>query len=838
METNYELELARKFVYFTNRNVFLTGKAGTGKTTFLHQLKQESLKRMVVVAPTGVAAINAGGVTVHSFFQMPFGPMLCERVAGAAARKEAPTHKINRTKINIIRSLDLLVIDEISMVRADMLDGIDEVLRRYKDRSKPFGGVQLLMIGDMQQLPPVVKDDEWQLLSPYYDTYYFFGSKALRESYTISIELKHIFRQSDNVFIGVLNEIRNNKLSKASADILNTRYKQGFRDDKNEGYINLTTHNHSANKINEEALSKIDYQSFTYHATIEGDFPEHAAPADIELELKKGAQVMFIKNDSSFEKRFYNGKIGEITAIGHHFIEVRCKGDEETIDVDREEWKNIRYKINDKTKEVEENIVGTFKQYPLRLAWAITIHKSQGLTFEKAIIDAQAAFAHGQTYVALSRCKSLEGLVLSTQLHSGSIISDSTIQSFSQQIEDNPPDDNSLSAAQRDYQLSLLEELFSFKQISYLFDRQYRTSREHYRVIHGRMHELLQEIQKPALEELRNIGEKFLQQIRSLIATETNPEENKALQERIKKASDWFYNKLSKEVCTPFEAINWDTDNKGIHKSLKETEDKIREQLNLKEFCLKSCMQGFVIKEYLNERAKALLEEPPKSKKPKNKNLELSDSSPNHQKLFQILKEWRREMADEADIPHYMVLTQKAMGEIVEELPVTFSELKEIHGIGKKKIESLGEEILDIMRAFCKKNELKEVPEDMNDLPAPKAKKAAKPKKPKQPKGSSNRISLELFQQGKTIAEIAEERNFAQSTIEGHLAWCVRRGMLKLSDKLLKKEKEKAIRAWHQKSDSQSATEARETLGEDYSFSEIRYVVNSILFETEGAPDN
>ena len=441
MSKNPELELALQFIDKTDRNLFITGKAGTGKTTFLHQIKKESLKRMVIVAPTGVAAINAKGVTIHSFFQMPFGPILPNQIANTSNQ----LRKFSKTKIDIIKSLDLLIIDEISMVRADLLDGIDQVMRRYKNRNKVFGGAQVLMIGDLQQLAPVVRPNEWGLLQSHYETVYFFSSKAYQEANVVSIELKHIYRQKNEDFITILNEIRNDDLSEKSAKILNKRYNPNFSPSKQEGYITLTTHNNRANLINNSELNKVKSKSTFFQAEISGKFNENAFPNAEKLELKVGAQVMFIKNDSSPEKRYYNGKIGIITAISRETVNVQCANEVDEIVTEKEMWDNINYSINDETKELKEDIVGSFKQMPLRLAWAITIHKSQGLTFERAIIDAEASFAHGQTYVALSRCTSLEGLVLKTPITSSAIINDNTVSIFNQGVEENHPDETILT---------------------------------------------------------------------------------------------------------------------------------------------------------------------------------------------------------------------------------------------------------------------------------------------------------------------------------------------------------------------------------------------------------
>ena len=434
--TNQDLQLAFDFVKYTNRNIFLTGKAGTGKTTFLHDLKKSSPKRMIVVAPTGVAAINAGGVTIHSFFQLPFHPYVPSfylsenNPENKAEQKDPAGYKMSREKINIIRSLDLLVIDEISMVRADTLDAVDSALRRYKNRYLPFGGVQLLMIGDLQQLAPVVKDEDREIINKYYDSPFFFGSRALRSTDYVTIELKHIYRQNDQLFIDLLNKVRDNHVDSDVLSELNKRYIPDFDPDSDGGYITLTTHNYQAQILNDSKLEKLPGRPHSFKATIKDEFPEFSYPTASELIFKKGAQVMFVKNDLSRDKLFFNGKIGKIEAFEDDIIVVKCPDDDFPIRVEMAEWQNMKYTLDDETKEIEETVIGTFTQYPLKLAWAITIHKSQGLTFDKAVIDARDAFAHGQVYVALSRCRTLNGLVLSTRINQRSIIDDQAISDF------------------------------------------------------------------------------------------------------------------------------------------------------------------------------------------------------------------------------------------------------------------------------------------------------------------------------------------------------------------------------------------------------------------------
>lgn len=423
METNKELREAWEFVEHTGTSIFLTGKAGTGKTTFLRTVKEKSSKRMIVVAPTGVAAINAGGVTIHSFFQLPPTPY----IPGATIRDR---YDFSKAKRRIIASLDMLVIDEISMVRADLLDAVDTVLRRFRDRTQPFGGVQLLMIGDLQQLTPVVTPQDEEVLGRYYDTPYFFGSKALRQINYVTIQLTHVYRQQDPAFINVLNHVRDGHPTSEDMNRLNDRYSPAFIPKPEDGYIRLTTHNRLADSYNENELLKLPGKRYTFTATIKGDFPQANYPADLNLVLKEGAQVMFIKNDTSAKHEYYNGKIGHVVAISEKSITVKCPGDAYTIDVQQDIWENTKYAINPEKKTIEPQVAGTFTQYPLRLAWAITIHKSQGLTFEHAIIDAGFSFASGQVYVALSRCKSLEGMVLASRIGVSSIFNDPRVTDY------------------------------------------------------------------------------------------------------------------------------------------------------------------------------------------------------------------------------------------------------------------------------------------------------------------------------------------------------------------------------------------------------------------------
>lgn len=530
MDENRELRLAWDFVEHTGISIFLTGKAGTGKTTFLRAVKEYSSKRMIVAAPTGVAAINAGGVTLHSFFQLPLSPF----VPGTTLKSR---YNFGKEKRRIIRSLDMLVIDEISMVRSDLLDAVDKVLRRYRDHTRPFGGVQLLMIGDLQQLSPVVTKQEEELLSHHYSTPYFFDSKALEQISYVTIELSHVYRQQDARFVSILNRIRTGTPHEDDFKALNARYRPAFIPQRDEGYIRLTTHNRMADSYNETQLRNLPGERFTYEAKVKDDFPESNYPADKILELKPGAQVMFIKNDQSGQHRFYNGRIGRISRIDHRSIEVTCPGDDSPIEVAPQIWENTKYAINEETKEIESKVLGTFEQYPLRLAWAITIHKSQGLTFERAVIDAGQSFAPGQVYVALSRCKSLEGMVLSSPIDRNSVLNDARVTGYIEQQEHAAEKSiEQLPALKEDYYRSQLTELFDFTELYNEEQLLYRTLVEYFR-----SYPKLTTLHKVSIEKLKkevmDVAYKWKSIIRNMYTSQLHED---AFLERVQRASGYF----------------------------------------------------------------------------------------------------------------------------------------------------------------------------------------------------------------------------------------------------------------------------------------------------------
>lgn len=710
--SNPELDLAWRIVENTGMHMFLTGKAGTGKTTFLKELKRRSPKRMVVTAPTGIAAINAEGMTLHSFFQLPFAPYIPDTVFNAG--KDAYRYRFSKEKIRIIRSIDLLVIDEISMVRADLLDAVDSVLRRYRSPHLPFGGVQLLMIGDLQQLAPVVKAEEWELLSKHYDTPYFFSSRALAETQYATIELKQTYRQTDAHFLNLLNRVRTNTADRRVLEELNRRYKPQFVPPKEERYIRLTTHNILAQNINERELGKIDRPTFVFNAVITGKFPEYSYPTDETLTLKQGAQIMFVKNDRSPEKRYFNGMIGEITAIDEKGFYVRSKDYHEEIHVEQEQWDNSRYTLNEKTMEITEEIEGTFSQFPVRLAWAITIHKSQGLTFSHAIIDAHDSFAHGQVYVALSRCRTLEGMVLSTPLGSGAIICDNTVERYTSGIERRTPSGDNIGEWEKRYFHQLLSELFGFSQVSQCFEDVQRLLVEHFHRLYPQTLERFNALSPVLQEKITDVSLRFANQYTRLVSEQTDFASSTLLQQRLMQGATYFAQELLPFVELA-QGLSLPTDNKTLKKRVDETTDKFRHAVSLKHSLLEHVKEhGFQTGDYLKRKAILALEAEEETSAPAKKSAKKSKEAklevpedilyPN---LYKHITTWRGKKAREAGLPAYCILQQKAVLGIVNLLPDTPKALHRIPYLGKVSIEKYGDELLDIICRYMKDNDLK-----------------------------------------------------------------------------------------------------------------------------------
>lgn len=809
MEINKDLILANNFVNNTDRNIFLTGKAGTGKTTFLHKLKRDSLKRIVIVAPTGVAAINAKGVTIHSFFQLPFGPILPNDDLNTPSGFK---RKFSKTKINIIKSMDLLIIDEISMVRADLLDGIDKTLRRFRDRKVVFGGVQVLMIGDLQQLSPVVKDNDWHLLKQFYKNPFFFSSYAYQGCQPISVELKHIYRQDNPKFIDILNEIRTNTLSKASTDELNKRYNPNFIPSDNDGYISLTTHNNKAEQVNNSALANLKGKEKTYNAKIEGKFPEFSYPNKDKLVLKVGAQVMFVKNDSSIEKRYFNGKIGKVILLDKDEVVIKCPDDEFNIITKPEVWDNINYNVDPETKAITENKIGSYTQMPLRLAWSITIHKSQGLTFDKAIIDAEGAFAHGQTYVALSRCKSLEGLVLKSKITSNQIISDNNVIQFNKEAEANQPTELILNKSKSSYQLGLISEIFNFYQFLYPVNRILDIYYKNIGSFQGNIEAPLIAI-KDTVASLLKVANGFKAQLSELTSKALLPESNNQIQERFIKAINYFKSQTDSKIIDTYKTLNFSTDNKNLEKDFNKQLDTLEELIAIKTLYFSNLNQGFKVNIFLELRAKSVFLT---KEKPKKSRRSVIDGTTNVE-LFELLRELRNTIAEREDLIHFQIFTQKSLYEMCETLPTNKSELLNVNGFGKTRVEKYGKEILKVITDYCNEN----------DIETSKAIEVFDKPKPKRKKGDTMLTSLQIFKAGKSVEQIAFERDLNVNTIIGHLASFIATGEVIITD-LISEKHYKELKAIIPKHKFENLSDLKHQIDDKYTYGEIRLVLDEI----------
>ncbi|WP_295675436.1 HRDC domain-containing protein [uncultured Mucilaginibacter sp.] len=641
------MQLANDYLESTNTIVFLTGKAGTGKTTFLQNLRQTSKKKLAVVAPTGVAAINAGGMTIHSFFQLSFAPV----IPSGNGRSEV---FYSTEKKALLSSLELLIIDEISMVRPDVLDQIDLILRTEKGSAYPFGGVQLLLIGDLSQLSPIIREDDWSILRSYYATPYFFSSQVLQKAPYVRIELDHVYRQKEQAFVNILNEVRHQIISASSLEILNARYIPNFQPDAEDPYITLTTHNNIAQQINSEWLDALPGQEQVFTASIRGDFPKDAYPTETDLKLKIGAQVMFVKNDNSAEKLFYNGKIGTVSRIEGQIVFVQCGDGQREIAVEALEWSNVKYQLDGEA--INETNAGSFAQIPLKLAWAITIHKSQGLTFDRAIIDIAESFAHGQAYVALSRCRSLTGMVLRNPIAAHNIIGDPAVARFNEQSAVIQPDKQSLERDRELYRLFLLTELFNFTPLQ------------------AKLKDF-----KSLLPDLENdillVAAKFIKQLKP---------------ERSQHAAVYFHEKLSTSV-------------EKLHSQLPaligESKDKagkadqliswLMNRMRLMEHC---SLQPFTSDAYLAE-----VKNRPKVQE--RSYLKALNAVPN-EKLYVSLLLWREKIATAEKVMPAMVISEKTAAAIAEKLPATLKTLGAIKGIGPHKAAQYGADLIGLIRSY------------------------------------------------------------------------------------------------------------------------------------------
>lgn len=820
--TNTHLLLAKDYVYYTSESVFLTGKAGTGKTTFLRTLRQDCPKQHAVLAPTGVAAINAGGTTIHSFFQLPFGPFI---PAGNKSNSDDTNNKhsllarlrYGKDKRELMRSLDLLIIDEISMVRADTLDAIDTILRHIRHNEQPFGGVQMLFIGDMFQLPPVVPDQDWQILQDYYDGPFFFNSEVIRQHMPVYIELQHIYRQSDTHFIQLLNEVRNNQLNEEGLQLLNSRYEPHFSMLDDKDYITLTTHNATADSINNQALEALPDRLHNYEADIEGEFSEKNFPAEQNLQLKKGAQVMFLKNDTMY-KRYFNGKIGIVTALDDERIEVHCKGDDKPISVQREVWRNVQYTLNKTLQQVEEKEIGSFTQYPLRLAWAVTIHKSQGLTFEHAIIDAAKSFSAGQVYVALSRCKTLEGMMLRTPVPPQAVKVDSRVQQYAATAGTAQQLQQAFAASRSRFQLQLLQRAFDALPLQKAAAALASVINNHPGA-YGEAADGWIKSWQAQIQQLAETSNKFQQQLAQLTqGYADNFETHVPLQDRIQKAADWFGVQLEGIIKNIREqpAV---TDSKELAEEFEAALAEALKAATQWQLYMQACHKGYDTHALLRAKSTINIKEVIGQAYTVTKRQHGYSDVP-HPQLFQQIKQLRDQICADEGKPAYMVANMATLTELVTYLPQTDKELLHITGFGKQKVEQYGPAFLELIVAYCEAH-------DLSSQIADKAPKRQRKEKMDSaaPKISTQQQTLELLQQGMSVAEIAAARGLKPGTIEGHLLPYVMDGSIDKSA-LISDELFQQIAELQHDTGTTEAAEVRQILGDKVSYTQARLVID------------
>lgn len=702
--------LAADIIRNTSQSVFLTGKAGTGKTTFLHYIRNHVDKNVIVAAPTGVAAINAGGVTLHSLMQLPFEPYIPDY----EGKKKLDFHfKLRKSKIEMLRELELLIIDEVSMLRADTLDAIDYLLRRYRNSHEAFGGVQMLFIGDMFQLPPVVQQPEWEQLKHYYRSPFFFDAQALENNVPLYIELKTIYRQRDEQFINILNNIRNNCTSSQDLAILNQRYNPSFQlSSAKDKYIVLCTHNYKADRINSEELSRLSGKEIRFRGQVRGDFAENALPTDSDLMLKVGAQVMFIRNDTGDKRRYYNGKLAIVSHLSEEKIFVRFEDDSE-MELEQETWRNVRYTLNSDSGDIEEEELGSFTQYPIRLAWAITIHKSQGLTFDHVVIDAGQAFAAGQVYVALSRCTSLDGVILFSRITTNSIQSDDGAIAFARQEKDIQYLQSILQDEKPRYCANRLKAAFDWSPLV-------RTLRSFYELVMEKKIPNQDEVLGMAsrlcnkVVEEEEIARNFRKELDRILST-AYPDLN-LLKNRVTKAALYFHHDIREHIFIPIE----------LH--------------------LNSLNKASKVKQYLKSA---------------------------HEMRNVIFA--------------FMVKLEN----------VHYGDINLTEGLAFDNSIPLSTHTAEIIE------------------------KKSKPKK-----GDSQRLTLDLFKEGKTIMEIASERNLTKTTVEGHLAGFVLTGEIE-AHQLVSQDKLNVLEEHIRKLPKVSSLSAiKEQLPSGYTYLEIRVTLN------------
>ena len=686
-------DFAKDIILNTDTTLFVTGRAGTGKTTLLRYVAESSQKNTVVVAPTGIAAINAGGVTIHSFFKLPFAPFIPSVIE---AKKLIAGQKMRAEFRSVIRSVDMIIIDEVSMLRADILDAIDVVLRHYRNSKFPFGGVQMVFFGDMYQLPPVCVNDEWFILKDYYSTPYFFSAKVFEKQEIVCLELDKIFRQRDADFVEILNQVRNNNISKENFNRLNDRYNPDFDLENNPDFVVLTTHNAVSDDINESRLIDIDSKTFIFDAAIKGDFPEYLYPVEQQIVLKKGARVMFTANDHiNPERLYYNGKMGTVVELEDNNVYVTCDGEDDPIQVNYETWENNTFSYNRKENSVDVKTIGTFTQLPLRLAWAITIHKSQGLTFQKVAIDAANSFTSGQVYVALSRCTSLDGIVLLSPINSNSIMVDSRIQRFSKNNfnEDLLPD--FVNRKKRDTLCNMLIKLFSFNllEVSVLDLKGYVTEfRADFSDYTPEMVENILSI----VQDLSDVGTRFAVQLRKI----TNANDFSLLNSRVNDAKKYFLQRLETLEKT-MDITNVSTKKKERANKFSKFLNEVNKNLQETLFFLKNLDDDISVEQFYMLRHEFVVEKVNYNvyEEEKEDANEQTVDSELIAVIYSKLMAWRNNLAKELDIPSYLIFKKDTIMEMAQKMPDTKDKLLKINGVGKVKAGKYGQQCIDIINS-------------------------------------------------------------------------------------------------------------------------------------------
>jgi hypothetical protein len=709
---NAEWELARRYVEETGRHLFLTGRAGTGKTTFLKRLKEESPKRMVVAAPTGVAAINAGGVTLHSFFQLPLGVLVPGSWEEGGGGGHDRRFRFSREKRAIVQSLDLLVIDEISMVRADVLDAVDEVLRRLRGDERPFGGVQLLMIGDLRQLPPVAKDEEWALMQGTWPTAYFFGSRALAATEYRCIELRRVYRQKDASFVALLNDVRAGAPSAATLAALNGRCSPRGEADGDGGIV-LCTHNAQAQAINEARLEALPGGGMDYAAQVTGTFPEASWPTEGALRLKPGAQVMFVKNDP--DKRFFNGRIGRVTRLeAGRRAWVRCEGDAADIDVGAMSWENLKYTADPESGQLKQEVAGTFSQLPLKLAWAITVHKSQGLTFDRVRLLADRSFAPGQVYVALSRCRTLEGLALERPIPASAVMADPEIDRYVREIEARKADAGTLLADRLAYRADVLAGLFRFRDLARPAYGLRRLAGTDPGALAPGVPAALEGIYEAIALDMERVGDKFAVQLRTALEGWTDPDRLPgALAARLEKGAEYYLPRLREQVLDAAAAVDVSTDNRAVGVALKRDLGRLADAARAKIAAMEALREGDGVADLLRRVAGARFADAAETSAGRAASRRgrasggggapppAPEALENAAGLIQELRAFRSRQAKESHWPAYAVFSQKTLYGIAERLPLDLESLARVPGMGRSRAEKYAADILPLVRAHA-----------------------------------------------------------------------------------------------------------------------------------------